>query len=622
MIKKHYSPNSRQALNVIWNAAGCYDFEPPFLAFYSNGRPDFYFNTIIGLVHKWLDMDKIASFIDSYSYASEAGEYDEYVWLGIESCLYGKEITERPALEVLRHEHAEEFFRIQQTLSKQQMELMSMAVYTQQQARWASVTGRSMPLLPPKEKRIYDALRLSSELDTEGLIEKLSAFLREFFGIDFDADGYMKNHIPGLFKKLWGRRYNAGFKNTGHLIVRTGTGDGDPANAVHLKQENGFRQDTSKSADDRAYIEACFGKALYSDAELSHIEALLCRGDDEGCRLWFSKPAAAFAGSDVSHGNDGRRSRTPDAAYNSGNGTDTDKTSSVNISKQTEKEILSVHASIKNQHSKNTEYLHKNSLQIRESIKKLSAELDTLLSSYLKHLPERSDAGRLDSKMVYRLAVLDDKNVFLRDGDEAENNLRVTLLLDASQSRMNSQELISAEAYVISESLTKVKVPVQVLSFRSLRGYTVIERLKDFRDRQSGGISAYFASGWNRDALAFRAAGYTISEETSKNGDERHILIILTDASPNDSTPLAPRENDKRPQNYEGLPPVEDARNAVKELNAAGIKTAAIFHGSTAHLENVYRIFGKEYIRIRSLIQLSGGVIDLMQSLLSEEAPE
>ena len=48
MIKRNYSGNQRQACNVIWNAAGRYDYDPPFMAFRTNGTPDFYFNMIIG----------------------------------------------------------------------------------------------------------------------------------------------------------------------------------------------------------------------------------------------------------------------------------------------------------------------------------------------------------------------------------------------------------------------------------------------------------------------------------------------------------------------------------------------------------------------------------------------
>ena len=96
------------------------------------------------------------------------------------------------------------------------------------------------------------------------------------------------------------------------------------------------------------------------------------------------------------------------------------------------------------------------------------------------------------------------------------------------------------------------------------------------------------------------------------------MLLILTDASPNDSTPLAPEAGKVRGRNYEGLAPVEDARRAVNALRADGIYTAAIFHGASSHLENLYQIYGKEYVRIRSLAQLAPGVISLLQMLLTE----
>ena len=66
MIKKHFEGNSKRALNIVWNAAGRYDFEPPFLAFYSNGKPDQYFNMIIGLTVKWFDINQIVAFFSIY----------------------------------------------------------------------------------------------------------------------------------------------------------------------------------------------------------------------------------------------------------------------------------------------------------------------------------------------------------------------------------------------------------------------------------------------------------------------------------------------------------------------------------------------------------------------------
>ncbi len=181
MIKKQYSGSARRARNIIWNAAGRYDFDPPFMAFFSNGTPDHYFNMVAGLVQKWLDMPRLWDFFLSYADSHRAAEFDDYLWLGLENCVYEKELPERPILSALRRERAERFYTEQQTLSRQQMEYQSMPVSNQQEYRWAAVSGRRPPLLSPREKHIADALLFSGELDTDGVLDAMRDFLNRFF---------------------------------------------------------------------------------------------------------------------------------------------------------------------------------------------------------------------------------------------------------------------------------------------------------------------------------------------------------------------------------------------------------------------------------------------------------
>ena len=486
-----------------------------------------------------------------------------------------------------------------------------------------------------KQKAMYEALALDGTVDTEELILKMQSFLGTFFGFTFNENDYRKKSPRGLWlKKLWGRKQGQ-LKNQDKLIVRTGTGTGDAKNAVHLNQEAGFRQDNKDDEAVRAYIEGCFGPSIFSDGELKDIENDLCRGNDLGLKLWFSRAAsdkdknisAAKAPVDGSSGtgnagsgHTGTNTNTDtntDAFIGSSSGIGTD-TSKRSVDPGISKEVRIVRTSAAAQRDRNLEYLKTHSLQVRENIKKLSAEIEVLISTFLKHLPEKAVSGRLYTPAAYRLPLFNDSRIFLREGDEAENCLMADILLDASQSRMNSQELISSEAYIIAESMEKAGIPVRVLSFRSLRGYTVLEELKSYKDKRSTGVTGYYAAGWNRDALAIKAAGHLIKEDLKKDAVKQHMLLILTDASPNDSTPLAPEAGKTRGRNYEGLAPVEDARRAVNALRADGIYTAAIFHGASSHLENLYQIYGKEYVRIRSLAQLAPGVISLLQMLLTE----
>ena len=257
---------------------------------------------------------------------------------------------------------------------------------------------------------------------------------------------------------------------------------------------------------------------------------------------------------------------------------------------------------------------------ISESIKRLSAALGTLFESYSRHLPEKARAGRLVARNAYRLSVVHDPYVFLRDGDETENNIRVTLLLDASMSRLYSQEKIAAEAYVIASSLERIHIPLEILSYRTIRGFTVIEKLKECSEKRADSVLRYTAGGWNRDSLAFRTVGRMIREE-DPNRTQSHILLILTDASPNDSMPIASggRLGGKE---YEGELSVREAGKAVSALREDGIRTSAIFLGSSAHLDNVHQIFGKEYVRIQTIAQLADGVSELIAMMLRESPPD
>ena len=238
-----------------------------------------------------------------------------------------------------------------------------------------------------------------------------------------------------------------------------------------------------------------------------------------------------------------------------------------------------------------------------------------MLESYFRHLPEPARAGRIRPELAYRLPLLGDPRGFLRNGEEMQPEICVDLLLDASQSRMNYQEILSAEASIIAGSLEKVHVPVRVFTFRSLRGFTVLELLKDWSQHDCRGITRYFAGGWNRDALAISALG-RLDDDPEIQGRTR-FLLVLTDASPNDSTPIA-AEGLHLPQEYEGAAAVRAAENAVRELRSRGVRVGAVFHGNSSHLENVHQIYGHAYVRIRKASQLAQGVSDLLLQLMRE----
>ena len=581
MIRQHYEQASRRALNIIWNAAGRYDFTPCFTAFHPNGQPDDYFNMIIGLTEKWLGLSGVAAFFSLFEGHARAEEFDEFLWLGLENYAYERELPDRPVLKDLRKKRGEEFFLVQQTLSEQQMALQSMPVYRQQQARWAFVTGRPLPLLSPGESRMMEALRFPGTLDPDEMIVCMRGFLKDFFRYDPVSDPKEKRGLTGL--RAWYSRFaSRRHLKADVLLIRTGSGLGDPANAAALRRDDWkpAPRNEKQEEEDLQYIRALFGPSCVAEDERKQMEAFLCTGPDAGCRLWISRGA----------GEEGERPGGSDR-----------------------REITDTLLRMDRQKKRNGRFLSERRLMIEESIRKLSSELEVLLASFSRGLPESARTGRLLTERAYRIRLLQDPFVFAREGEEREMRLHVDLLLDASQSRMNSQERIAAEAYIVTRSLINCHVPVSVTTFRSLRGYTVLQELKSAEEKDPGGVLGYYAGGWNRDGLALKAMRYLAAQEPRSAGEFR-LLLVLTDASPNDAV-----QESAFGKNYEGNAAVEAAADAVKKLRADGIRTAAVFHGSTSHLENLYRIYGKEYIRVQSLQQFSGSVVDLMRMALSED---
>ena len=571
MIKKQFTPNARRARNIIWNAAGRYDFEPPFMAFFPNGVPDHYFNMVVGLVEKWLDMGRIWAFFEGYETDRRAEEFDEFLWLGLENCVYEKEVSERPILEKLRRDRAERFYEEQANLSRQQMEYQSMPVYTQQEARWAAVCGRREPLLTPREKRMAEALQFSGSLDTDGVLAVMRAFLETFFRYR-GGSSVQPAHKGGALTRLLLRHER---RRQDHFLVRTGTGEGDHPRAVSLRH-TGLGRHTAPTEADEAYIRAVFGRASISEPELRTLRNELCVGADADCLLWVTR------------------------------GEDVDRSL---------REAAEVVAARERQQARSEAFCREHAAELAGAVKSLSTKVETILSSYLRHLPEPARAGRMNAQKAYRLPVLQDGRVFLKAGEETEQEIFVDLLLDASQSRMNSQEVLAAEAYIVAKSLAGLHIPVRVCAFRSLRGHTILEELKPAGQTDCKGLFRYYAGGWNRDALAIRAMG-RLDDDPLLRGKQR-ILLVMTDANPNDSSAAA--ATDRRiPREYEGAVGVKEAEDAVRELRAKGVRVGAVFHGNSSHLGELNQIYGHAHVRIRKPSQLAQGVSDLLLMLLRE----
>ena len=330
---------------------------------------------------------------------------------------------------------------------------------------------------------------------------------------------------------------------------------------------------------DRAYIESCFGRSLYPPERLRKAEQELCVGDHLGCHLWFSAGVPSP-----------EQAPTPEAKH---------------LAEQAELQA-----------DRNRAYYAKNRELHRSVVLRLTEQIRNCILVHQQPDARIARSGSLNAGRVWRAPLLNDDRVFLCAEEENQPAFTVDLLLDASASRLHCQEVIAAQGSILAESLAACGIPVRVSSFSSLRGYTVLRVLKGFSDKNLQSINQYFASGWNRDGLALRAAGDLL--QFAPGPAARHLLIVLTDASPNDSRRIPPSAENPLGCGYEDAAGVADTAAQVRALQRMGVRVSAVFMGEDSSAGAAAQIYGKNMARIRGMDQLARAAGQLIQNEIRE----
>jgi hypothetical protein len=578
MLARKYSPLQRRALNQIWAAAKDYSFEPPFMAFAASGEPDFYMNCIIGLACKWFGRDTLSRLFESYAGDFRAEMFDALIWLGLENSVFQKEAANRPALQNLRQEYAEAYFAQEYQLSRQQWMAKNNLVYALQSARWKSVLGRRGPLLSPRESLLAAALAFPGEMRAEELPGAVQDILRRYFLFGGEMRGVppLRLHFSDRWAALLTKLLPTEMVRSENLRIehpKQGIGSGFHQAPCALRAIT----TRASSGDDRRYIESCFGKCLFSPRQMQQIEQELCTGNHFQTRLWFAsgRPSAKSA-------------RTSEEKY---------RAAQAELQKEANKKHFEAHREL-----------------YRSCILRLSGEIENCLMVHRQTCPEQARSGSLDGRRVWRAARLQDEAVFTRQAEAPDAGLRVDLMLDASASRLHCQETIAAQGYILAESLRLCHIPVQVSSFCSLRGYTILKIYQKYEEpERSSEIFRYFAAGWNRDGLALKAQGYLIDSDPSP---ARHLLILLTDANPNDSTRIPSSAGHPLSRDYGDRDGIEDTAEQIRALRHRGIRVAAVFFGEDSSLPAAQRLYGHDFVRIQRMDLLASAVGRLIERQL------
>ena len=581
MDAQSYTAQERRAANQVWAAAGAYGFEPLFLARYTDGTTDFYMNGIVGLVHKYYGDALIRDIFSAWESDTRQPMLDDMAWLYLENAAYRLELPRRPVLEALRFAHADYFFAIQYKLSRQEWMAKNQLVYTMQAARWRRVLGRADPVMTPYESGLAAALSPEKAPAAEQLKSEILSIYAKFnlFDGTVHQRAALHLHLDGLLATLATKALPTQMIKTDRVTVEHSNAVDAAGSGPSVDKRQAHITLKQNAAQDRAYIESCFGRSLYPPERLRKAEQELCTGVHLGCHLWFSAGVPSP-----------EQAPTPEARH---------------LAEQAELQA-----------DRNRAYYAKNQELHRSVVLRLTEQIRNCILVHQQPDQRVARSGNLCAGRVWRAPLLNDDRVFLCAEEENHPAFTVDLLLDASASRLHCQEVIAAQGSILAESLANCGIPVRVSCFSSLRGYTVLRVLKGFKEKSLQGICQYFASGWNRDGLALRAAGDLIDFDPGPAA--RHLLILLTDASPNDSRRIPPSPDDPLGRDYGGSAGVEDAAAEVRALQRKGLRVSAVFMGEDASAADASRIYGKNMARIRGMDQLARAAGRLIQNEIRE----
>ena len=579
----------RRARNFVWAAAGHYGLEPLFLAYAPDGTADMYLNMIIGLSYKWYDAEKLETFFHMLGGRQEE-LYQGMLWIGLEQALYEKEKIHRPVLAELRQEYAQENLARYRVLKEYEL------IDQLRNGHCAEILGKSSGLSGRTEELLRE-LTFTGEMGIEQILAKMKEILWKYFSYE-----------PKMIKKERGiyflQKLLPAFHSIGKMhatYVKTKRYD-DPSweesgNGGTMEKARHYLLQFSRQGDeekDRAYIEGCFGANIYTTREQKLLEDEVCTENHKNSHLYITRgypmeEPVTQTGSNttVRHQEENKRES---------------------------REIREFRENSRRQAEKNRQHYEKNRTVYENSIRRMTEKLRLELDTRMDDVPVQARQGNIRASQVWRALYLEDPRVFEKREEVSDAGFSVDILIDASSSRKNSQEQIAAQAYILAKSLDLCGIPLQVYSYCSIRGYTVLRLFQSYgENRKAEEVFSYVAAGNNRDGLALRGAGHLMAQSEQ----EKKLLLVLTDGSPQDDQ-IAAEGAFYKNREYTDQIAVEDTTEQVRQLKRRNIQVVGIFMGTERGLQTAHRIFGRDFVRIQNIQQFAEVVGKILQEKIRE----
>ena len=393
-------------------------------------------------------------------------------------------------------------------------------------------------------------LKLNAEMTTDEIVDTAKQFFLEHYGLYGDGKIRLKYRLPHL-KRLsvdsFLQRGRVFDHEPGYYHGEARSWDGDFSLSTKLNE-----------SELRAFLETKFGKSIYSTDRLVRIEKLLCTGNHKFTHLFYTRGEIGELHGIYSTFEMHQRKRQAELIAN------------------------------------NRSYYQKNLLHNRLLISKLSTSIMNSILLHMQPAPIKANYGAVNPVLAWRAAKLHDEKIFTRTENENAGDISVDILLDASHSQVSRAEKISSQAYIISEALSRCRVPCRVMSFCSMSGFTIMRLFNEYSSVDNSSIFDYYTEGCNRDGLAIRAAGYLMSGTSYAH----KMLIVLSDVKPLDVAKIRKDERDVG-VSYDEMRALKDTAHEVRRLRAEGISVICVFTGTDEDLPSAKIVYGQDFVRIR-----------------------
>ena len=562
--------------NIIWDFAEKYDFVPQ----KSYPMDELYKNMTRGLIIKTFDFKILDSYFDYLR--AESPFYPEFSFITnllMEDIAYKILVKDNLVIEKLRKDFAKKALRKYNFHEADDLKEQIEKSY------YGQVLGK--PITEgPFFRTIYRDIFKIYELDTTKLIERLNEVFKTYFTFEKSKENesllkeMLKDKKPKDFKNS--KKDSKDFEFSDEFIKdQFNIGSAEFTGNIYLEEKNKdmdrhlilLNLDKEGYHGTNEFIEDFYGKSVFPEMKVKSLEQKLATGVHSGKNLYFTK---------------GVYTDSPNAKFY----------------KKNRDEV----------YKKNKDYIEKNLAINNRSIKELSQTIKNAISNYEDFQEVSKAYGIVDSTKAWRVSVLKDFNIFDNIENDDVSTFKVDLLLDASASQHNRQEIIANQAYIIEKAMDEVGIPIRVMSFSTLRDHTVFNLFRDYNEKHNNKeIFKYFASGSNRDGLAFKVLNELIDKTKEK---EKHIVIILSDGRPNDEKANINTVKLLEKEQYVGDVAVRDTAKEIRNIKSEEISVLGVFTGEDEDVENGKLIYGADFCRITSLTNFSKIVSIFMKNTI------